>query len=203
MEPGEAYIQLPDPEPGRALYAGTIGPDEAPGYLRGDFALRRRTIEAGMELLLYHAPHGRFTQQWVVVEAAEPRGATTRLRLACVSQPMSAESRQWQRVPAAGRGVIVRLGGRPAELLDVGVTGVSVCSGEVLAAGDILDATVLYKTRAASCRVEVRTAVAMPEGDWHYGLLCVDHLGTPSARGFAEIYLELVRDQRGTSRLRR
>jgi hypothetical protein len=196
MEPGEAYIQLPDPEPGRALYAGTIAPDTAPGYLYGEFSVRRRTIDPGTELLLYHAPHGRFAQQWVVVESAEPRGPTIRLRLACVSQPMSAESRQWQRVPAMGCGAVVRLAGAPAELMDVGVTGVSVCSGAIHTEGDLLETSVAYKERVAMCRVEVRTAVAMPEGDWHYGLLCVDEHGTPSARGFGEIYLELMRDQR-------
>ena len=193
----EAYIQLPDREPARSLYAGQITPDPRPGYFRGEFTLRRRQIAAGAQLLLYHDGSGRFTQQLVLVEAVALRGATTELSLACVSEPLSAECRQWQRVPAAGCGAAVRLSGdRSAELLDVGVAGVSVCTDATFEVGDTVEVMIALHSCAATFLAQVRSAVALAEGDWHYGLLSVDAAGQPRAGGLAEIYLELLRRQR-------
>ena len=194
----EVYIQFAANDPGapgpeRCLHPGRIVEGSGSSYL-GEFRLKRRSFEPGTEALLYREIGGRFLQSWVSIQAMEVRGREWRLWLDVVGAPRSAESRQWQRVAAAGQGVRLTLGkADSAEILDLGVNGFSASSAECYAIGDVLDAELFYKGRGYRSRVEIKSANAMPEGDTHYGVLCIDAEGNPNPQGFPDIYLALLR----------
>jgi hypothetical protein len=136
-------------------------------------------LEAGQDLLVFYEVRREFMKQPVRVEVTMEGDAGRRLvGFVPVSDPVSAESRQFHRVSTVTGGLEANFGSEDhCPVTDVSIKGFSVISGRDHNIGDHVPTTIHHLEQHIRGTGLVQSIKGMGDGRTRYGLLCTKQRG--------------------------
>ena len=171
------FVQDPAESRRRILHAALVVQWRNDTYTAGQEDEAR--LESGQDIVVYYEFRNEFMRQPGRVDAIAETPSGRAFSFQFTGDAVSAESRQCYRVSTVMAGVTATLGGEEnCPVLDVSAMGFAVIAAELYKAGEIVEATIRFKSETFRGRSRIESVRELEADRMRYGLHCDDGKST-------------------------
>ena len=168
------FLQVPGESKERILHRGTIVEGRGDCYT-AEFEDQELSPELGQEVAIYRDMEGTFMKQAARIDAVLASEHKPNIRFEMIGEPVSAETRERDRVSTVMTGLTAKLGPEDGcRLLDVSGTGFAVVATGCYNIGEVVPATLDYEDKQYTGRACIESIRKLSGGRIRFGLDLID-----------------------------